>query len=44
MKKTKADKHQTAEPKPEASRLRGGGMSLGFDCCGGACHFRKRCC
>ncbi|KEZ40575.1 hypothetical protein SAPIO_CDS8488 [Scedosporium apiospermum] len=35
----------TSEPKPEMrSHLRGGGMSLGFDCCGGSCRFYKTCC
>ncbi|SPN98620.1 uncharacterized protein DNG_01665 [Cephalotrichum gorgonifer] len=34
----------TSEPKPEMSRLRGGGMSMGFDCCGGSCRFYKHCC
>ncbi|CAI4214942.1 unnamed protein product [Parascedosporium putredinis] len=33
-----------SEPRPEMSRLRGGGMSLGFDCCGGSCRFHKACC
>ncbi|PKS07407.1 hypothetical protein jhhlp_006010 [Lomentospora prolificans] len=35
---------QTSEPRPEMSRLRGGGLSLGFDCCGGSCRFYKHCC
>ncbi|KAH6685966.1 hypothetical protein F5X68DRAFT_18013 [Plectosphaerella plurivora] len=40
-------KPPVAEPRPDAEpnlTLRGGGMSLGFDCCGGSCRFHKSCC
>ncbi|KAH6894717.1 hypothetical protein B0T10DRAFT_258896 [Thelonectria olida] len=36
-----------AEPRPEAEpnvSLRGGGFSLGCDCCDGSCRFHKHCC
>ncbi|KAH8694522.1 hypothetical protein BGZ61DRAFT_532596 [Ilyonectria robusta] len=35
------------EPRPDAEpqmSLRGGGFSLGCDCCDGSCRFHKHCC
>ncbi|KAK0670175.1 hypothetical protein QBC41DRAFT_301748 [Cercophora samala] len=36
-----------AEPLPQADNevsMRGGGMNIGFTCCGGSCSFHKHCC
>ncbi|CAM1503180.1 Fc.00g079560.m01.CDS01 [Cosmosporella sp. VM-42] len=41
------DKQPSTEPRPDAEpqmSMRGGGMNLGFDCCGGSCRFNKHCC
>ncbi|KAK0744505.1 hypothetical protein B0T21DRAFT_281445 [Apiosordaria backusii] len=36
-----------AEPVPQPDNevaMRGGGMNVGFTCCGGSCAFHKHCC
>ncbi|KAK4187752.1 hypothetical protein QBC35DRAFT_452027 [Podospora australis] len=45
----KAEQIVSEQPKPQPQMdtdvsMRGGGMNVGFTCCGGSCSFHKHCC